>query len=567
MAVSVRDFYDFIQGKFGKRKTEIPNGSTSFVRVTESFGAAKDSTSGTVPFLTPHPDLGAPVLLTEQANDIGDANQRNALRLFETLPGPLFQDFEATAPNRFGHIIAYVSTSRKVTWTRKNYASGAVSAWIANPGSGYLVPPTVAFTGGGGTGATGIAILTNTGSQQVWLIQMTSPGIGYTSAPTVTLTPAVGDPGMGATALAFMAFDSPKGYWIFESKAEQAMNTLSQTPEKNILLWNITVTCVDAYDVLITHDAEDEKVWAGATTNTRKIVPVGTAPATVSFPVLDSKVENIDLFRALLTETTIDIGGWPTLIEWHVDSQSGIIVRITKQMVDAAVVSGISLTATPGTNEGAGAGINDVYAPGLVVVAGTSSTQIEHQPHDEYRTIQLISDIGQLPAPETYPDVAQISLPDILNSAQVNEAWATDGDGQANSAALQRNVTKGYTGPANSIVYRQYYFGPPTSGDIPDVTAFFPQEDSLFWYWFYFTSDQYGAEARTFEFPATLHEAITVAIGGSTSGAGVVGNLAATCPTGWAQGDTFVHAAKVEKQQMGIYLIEYVKATIPTCTP
>jgi hypothetical protein len=566
MALTRRDILDFIQGKFGKRKTDYPNATLDFPVVTENHGASKRADGGNSDFLITHPDFpNTDLVLTEQATDIGNDNDKNRTTLYKTVPGPLLFGIDGTSPNRYGHIIRFVSTSRKVNTEQKVRAKGTITAWVANPGVGYLVPPTVSFAGGGGTGAAATASLTINSSGQVWLITMTNGGAGFTSAPTVTLTAAGGDPGTGATALAFLAQEPPKGYWVFESKTDPSVNTLTQTGDKSVLTWEQTVSYVDAYDVLVTHNAEDEEVWAGATTLTEKIVPLGTTPATVTFPVLSSKVEAIDRFRALSTAMSVDAGGWPTLTEFHVDSQSGIIIRIHKQMVDAAVVSAIALNAAPGTNEGAGAGINNVYAPGLVVVSGVSATQIEHQPHDEYRTIQLISDIGQLPSDEQYPDVVQMSLPDILNSAQVNEAWATDGDGQANSAALQRNVTKGYTGPANATVYRKYFFGPPSGADIPDVTAFFPEEDSLYWYWYYFTSDQYGAEARTFEFPATLHDAITVTIGGSTSGAGVVGTLAATCPIGWAQGQTLVHAAKVEKQQMGIYLIEYVKATIPVC--
>lgn len=443
----------------------------------------------------------------------------------------------------------FTSTSKKTEISQTTHADGTIQVAVANPGSGYGSAPSVVFAGGDGTGAAATASINAAG--QVFLITVTG-GINYTVPPAVTLT---GGGGTGATAAAFASPDVPKGYWIIRSKIGPENEYRSKSG----------YAYVDGYQVLATNDAEDNEAWAGATTVTEQIVPAGTTPPAVTFPVLESKVEKIDLYRAIQTRKAIDAGGWPTLTEWHVDSASGIKIRIHKQMVDAAVVSAIALNATPGTNEGAGAGINTVYAPGLVVIPGTSATQIEHQPHDEYRTIQLISDLAQLPSPETYPDVVQISLPDILNSAQVNEAWATDGDGQANSAALQKNITKGYTGPANATVHRQYFIGPPSGAQIPDVTAFFPEEDSLFWYWWYFTSDQYGAEARTFEFPATLHAAITVSIGGSPSGAGVVGTIPATCPTGWTQGQTLVHAAKVEKQQMGVYLLEYVDATIPTC--
>jgi autotransporter-associated beta strand protein len=51
-------------------------------------------------------------------------------------------------------------------------------------GSGYIAPPAVLITGGGGTGAVAEAILN---SGKVTGIRLLSPGTGYTAAPTVTL--------------------------------------------------------------------------------------------------------------------------------------------------------------------------------------------------------------------------------------------------------------------------------------------------------------------------------------------------------------------------------------------
>lgn len=56
---------------------------------------------------------------------------------------------------------------------------------VASGGTGYLTPPIVQITGGGGTNATAIS-LTN-GAGAVAGILITSPGVNYTSAPSVTL--------------------------------------------------------------------------------------------------------------------------------------------------------------------------------------------------------------------------------------------------------------------------------------------------------------------------------------------------------------------------------------------
>lgn len=82
-------------------------------------------------------------------------------------------------------------------------ASGSVaSVLVSNGGSGYLTAPTVAFTGGGGTGAAGTAILSG---DEVVGVTITNPGSGYTSAPAVGFT---GGSGTGAVAAATLLTES-----------------------------------------------------------------------------------------------------------------------------------------------------------------------------------------------------------------------------------------------------------------------------------------------------------------------------------------------------------------------
>ena len=73
------------------------------------------------------------------------------------------------------------------------------SAAVTAGGTGYTSAPVVAFTGGGGTGATAIAVLTGT---VVTSIVVTEAGSGYTTVPTVALT---GGAGTGATATATLS--------------------------------------------------------------------------------------------------------------------------------------------------------------------------------------------------------------------------------------------------------------------------------------------------------------------------------------------------------------------------
>jgi autotransporter-associated beta strand protein len=63
--------------------------------------------------------------------------------------------------------------------------NGVTSIPVNAVGAGYVTPPIVKISGGGGTNATAIALTNGVG--QVASILITSPGVNYTTAPTVTL--------------------------------------------------------------------------------------------------------------------------------------------------------------------------------------------------------------------------------------------------------------------------------------------------------------------------------------------------------------------------------------------
>jgi len=68
------------------------------------------------------------------------------------------------------------------------------SVTVTNKGHSYLTTaPTITFTGGGGTGATATATIgaaASVNAGKIIGITVTAPGSGYTSAPTVVITPA-----------------------------------------------------------------------------------------------------------------------------------------------------------------------------------------------------------------------------------------------------------------------------------------------------------------------------------------------------------------------------------------
>jgi hypothetical protein len=99
---------------------------------------------------------------------------------------------------------------------------------VSSRGSGYTSAPTVAITGGGGAGATAIAVLgTGSTAGQVIQIVILNPGTGYTG------TPAVGFSGGGGTGAAAVALLNPGG--VTSISVVQGGTNFSGTPLLTII--------------------------------------------------------------------------------------------------------------------------------------------------------------------------------------------------------------------------------------------------------------------------------------------------------------------------------------------
>ncbi len=80
--------------------------------------------------------------------------------------------------------------------------SGVDSITVTNGGADYVSAPAVGFSGGGGTGATGTAVLgSGDNAGKVVSVTITNEGSGYATAPTVTFT---GGSGTGAAGTAVL---------------------------------------------------------------------------------------------------------------------------------------------------------------------------------------------------------------------------------------------------------------------------------------------------------------------------------------------------------------------------
>jgi hypothetical protein len=119
--------------------------------------------------------------------------------------------------------------TRLLTYSQNIYDSSVRDVQINNQGSGYsyTTPPTVAFSGGGGTGAAGVAEVDYSG--KVIAVKMTNVGTGYTSAPTVAFS---GGGGTGATGTALIGCNNCEGKEI----SLMFQSALTVTDGNNLML-------------------------------------------------------------------------------------------------------------------------------------------------------------------------------------------------------------------------------------------------------------------------------------------------------------------------------------------
>jgi hypothetical protein len=94
----------------------------------------------------------------------------------------------------------YMSASQEVY----PYQGAVASVTVTNAGSGYTAAPTVAFSGGGGTGVTASASIS---SGTVSALTITANGTGYTAAPTITFSGGTAGTDATATASIMSALD------------------------------------------------------------------------------------------------------------------------------------------------------------------------------------------------------------------------------------------------------------------------------------------------------------------------------------------------------------------------
>ena len=100
--------------------------------------------------------------------------------------------------------VAFTTTRASITSIEK--------ILITNAGGGYVTPPSITISGGGGTGAAATCSI-NTVSNSIVRFTITQTGVGYGTAPTVTIgVPAGATAADRATGIASIGIDPSSGF-------------------------------------------------------------------------------------------------------------------------------------------------------------------------------------------------------------------------------------------------------------------------------------------------------------------------------------------------------------------
>ncbi|NBP25116.1 MAG: hypothetical protein EBU81_11320, partial [Proteobacteria bacterium] len=170
-------------------RTSYPSGAATgvaMVLVRSSFGGA--FASGVPKYL--FADVIFPPLAREGGSSSAEVGY---WRPWPVQPG---ETFSQPGSSPVGTPLRIASVRLDVGGSGYTSATPVSSVSIASAGTGYTSPPTVSFTGGGGTGATATATISG---GQVIAITMSNNGSGYTSPPTVSFS---GGGGSGAAGVA-----------------------------------------------------------------------------------------------------------------------------------------------------------------------------------------------------------------------------------------------------------------------------------------------------------------------------------------------------------------------------
>lgn len=208
MGVQRGDISDTPTAPFGKAETKYvtPNPLVDWI-VIEQVNISPENYRP-IPYGSPHPDYdNNGLVLSWQGPIKAGNNQVKVIRLYtaETGGPENWWNYATHYANDVNNAPIYIRSyivlrSAYEPLAKLSPLTSVIRLRVTNGGSGYTTVPTVALTGGAGSGATARAIMSPDGDEVIGL-ELVTEGIGYTTAPAVGFS---GGGGSGAAATAYI---------------------------------------------------------------------------------------------------------------------------------------------------------------------------------------------------------------------------------------------------------------------------------------------------------------------------------------------------------------------------
>lgn len=304
------------------------------------------------------------------------------------------------------------------------------------------------------------------------------------------------------------------------------------------LLYEERITTIDAPGLPITHtNTETTEIYGGGVINVNYVLDLlGAQAIDQGLLVISSSLTDLGNGMVVKETRVLPDPAWPILQGTDLDEVHLATLPYTKQTVAAGSTGGI---------------VGSVY------------TQV--RPIDTWRSDSVAttvpSDLSSLN--RDYATVVNHAFPDTLIDATLDYASVSTNGFTVFDFGLSYTLVRGYRGACDGHIYEVYTNGPPSG--LPTVTKFFPQSHMR-------TISGYSACAASgescsgrsfarvweFEFPMSLHDAITVTNSGNTM------SIPATTPTALpASGTEITIDIQTERWKYGIYITKIINVIMP----
>jgi hypothetical protein len=482
MSLERSDITDTARVPAGKPETRYPSPNKADLTVVETPTISPENYRP-LPYGTPHPTFtNTGLVLVWQGSVKAANNQVKIVRVYSNNRGP--ENWYNYAFHYGGDLATVPIFIRSYIVLRTDFApatrgqpfKGIYKLVVTAQGSGYTPgdpPPTVAITGGGGSGATANAIMDETQTKVIGF-ELTAEGDNYTGNAAIACTGGTG------TGVAGTAYIQPTTALLVKEETVKLdtedkqlaslfikVHRIYETLPGAILIWDsyhdergavertsqpilrvgnevaaftrpstglarktwfeprddsavVLNKIIENWTEVVVNDQEVTSEFGGGILGvTERRATPGAQTPDVGLLVTASKTETVSPAEQVKkTKTLIDDDEWPELIGSETDPRYGIVIDFAKKVIDAGIIyPGIPLS----------------------IDFGGASAFRDIQTHDKWRSIQIVSKVRlPLPDPLTWYTTHHIDLPSELQN--VTASWDRTG-GESAEGRLSRGYS------------------------------------------------------------------------------------------------------------------------------